>query len=303
MSPSFLIRDMIRDYFIPSSISEAAKLAATQDVTILAGGTDLMLQFEMGKVTLKDSSLMSLRKLDELRNISEKDGVIEIGALCTISELLNSELLQDVAPVLCDTALCFAGSQIRNTATLGGNICNASPAGDMIIPLLLLDGEITLSTWNGQTIENRMVTIDSFFVAPGKTKLEKRDILNSIRFRIPDNNSIAYFKKFGTRKSMDISVVSVGVSGKWEEGILSDTRVALGAVAPTPIRQREVEAILNEVSGNPFAEILKTILPRIKKTLETKVKPISDVRASAWYRNELLYKLLERILTDVAHKT
>ena len=150
----------IEAYAAPSSIEEAAKLAADGNATVFAGGTDLMLQAKSGAKTFSPL-LMNLRRVADMRGVSEDHDIVRIGGLTTVTDVLRDPLLRDSVPVLCETADKFASGQIRNSATIGGNICNASPAGDMIIPLLLLDAEVELLSWVDDEANWRLIPMQN----------------------------------------------------------------------------------------------------------------------------------------------
>lgn len=282
----------IEAYAAPTTVEEAAELLAGGEATVFAGATDLMLQTQSGAKAFSPT-LVNLRRVQSLRGTTEANGEIRLGALTTITDVLKDTLLRQSAPVLCDTADKFACGQVRNSATVGGNICNASPAGDMIIPLLLLDAEVELVSWVDDEANWRLIPLHNFFEGPGQTKLRPNEILTALKFRTPTSDFVAGFQKFGTRRSMDISTVSVGVGGRLNDGVLVDARVAFGAVAPTPIRGRETEAALE---GQKICDA--TIDAAVAKA-DIEISPISDVRGSAWYRRELIKTLTGRLLRDV----
>ena len=188
----------------------------------------------------------------------------------------------------------FASDQIRNAATIGGNICNASPAGDTIVPLLLLDAEVELACWQG-SVSLRKVALSDFFTGPGATVKASNELLTAVSFAQPAAGSVARFTKSGPRPALEISTVSAGISGVWANGALSGVRVALGAVAPTPLRARATEAFLE---GKPLDD--ETVAGAAETALSD-CAPIDDVRASAWYRNHLVQVYIERMLQDVCN--
>ncbi len=283
----------IKRYLVPDSLDEAVRAAAEGDVTFLAGGTDLMPQTRTGARSFS-STLINLKQVPELRGVSRENGGIRLGALTTVTDVLNDVVLRKAAPVLSQAADHFASDQVRNSATIGGNICNASPAGDMIIPLLLLGAVVELASWNGEAVGTRTMPLEEFFTGPGKTQREPGEILTAIRFPVPGEGFTARFVKFGTRPALDISVVSVGIAGVKENGTLRRVRAAFGAVAPVPVRGRNTEAALE---GKLLTS--DTIRQASEATQED-ISPISDVRASAWYRRELVRTLTTRILNDVS---
>jgi CO/xanthine dehydrogenase FAD-binding subunit len=286
------MKTAIEKYAVPHSLEEATRLLAEGKATLFAGGTDLLLQTRAGVKTFQPV-LININRIPELKGITRSNGKIRMGALTTITEILQSPVLREHAGVVCDAADCFAGGQVRNTATLGGNICNASPAGDMIIPLLLLDAEVELASWAEGKPESRRLPLDGLFTGPGTTRLEPNEILTHIELDVPEKTYVAGFEKFGTRPAMDIAVVSVGIAGLKDGGALRNVRVAFGAVAPTPLRGRKTEAA---IEGRPLDEERAADVGRIA---QEEISPISDVRGSAWYRREITGTLTQRLLRDV----
>lgn len=289
----------IEKYERPASLAEAVTLLREGGVTILAGGTDLMPQTQEG-VRAFQPVLMNINRIPELRGIEDGAQAIRIGALATITEILDSPLVRERLPVLAVVADCFASDQLRNWATMGGNVANASPAGDMIIPLLLLDAELELArAGENGNVRSRRMALKDFFTGPRQTRLESDEILAAIHVPRPKENFVAGFEKFGPRPALDISLVSVGIAGVRRggspEGALENARVAIGSVAPTPLRARQTEAALN---GRPLdAEAIGAVA----ETAAREINPISDVRGSAWYRREMVANITKRILRDVAN--
>ena len=297
MEVSDLPMNSIERYILPNSLEQALEVLSKGQATVLAGGTDLMPQTQAG-VRKFQPTLLNIRRLSELRGISESAGRISIGALTTVSDILESDLLKSSVPVLVQAADCFASVQIRNVATLGGNICNGSPAGDMIIPLLLLDAEVKLVSFNGagkNGVSYRTVPLKDFFEGPGQTRIARNEILASMDFNVPLKQTVGIFRKFGTRPALDISLVSVGVLAEKKNGALQRVRVAFGAVAPTPIRGYKTEVALE--GSKLDSKRIREIAAGIKE----EISPISDVRGSAWYREEVLTHLTEQVLYDVSH--
>jgi len=282
----------IERYSAPTRLEDAVRLVADGEATLLAGGTDLMPQTRSGVREFK-AHLVNIARVSALRGIGLEGSTIRVGALTTVTEILEAPVLREKAPVLVQTADRFASGQLRNTATLGGNICNASPAGDLIIPLLLLDAWVDLSSWTGGSLTERTLRLDEFFIGPGKTRLAPNEILTAFRFAVPPDDFVAVFEKFGTRPALDISVVSIGIAGRRADGVLRNVRVAFGAVAPVPLRGLETEAV---IEGQPLDDAL---LAEAARAAVEEIAPISDVRASAWYRTELIRTLMQRLLRDV----
>ena len=207
---------------------------------------------------------------------------------------LISELINKLAPVLVEAGDQFASNQIRNAASIGGNLCNASPAGDMSIPLLLLDASVELASWQNDKIQTRLLALNEFFTGPGKTVKEDHELLTAVIFDKPAANFIARFRKSGPRPALEISTVSVGIGGNLENGKFSNVRVAMGAVAPTPLRAKTTETTLENKTLD--GETIQAAVESASKD----ATPIDDIRASAWYRNHLVRVFTEEVLTYVA---
>lgn len=283
----------IENYVAPTSLEQAAEVLRGGEVTILAGGTDLMPQSHAGRVKFK-STLMNIRRIPELRGISAQGSEVRIGALTTITEMMGNELVRRHFPVLVEAGDHFASGQIRNAGTLGGNICNASPAGDTLVPLLVLDASVELVSKPNGTLHSRVVPLNDFFAGPGRTRREANELLAAVRLPVPRPGFVARFFKFGARPALDISAISIGLGGVVRDGLLSDVRVAFGAVAPTPVRGPATEKALEGRALTPDAIAAAAAAAR------DEVTPISDVRASAWYRKELIHNMTRRMLENVA---
>jgi len=281
----------IENYLAPTSVAEAVQALAAGDVVVLAGGTDLMLQLENKSA----ATLINICRINDLRGVSADGDQIRIGALTTVTDVLSDALIAEAAPVIAETANRFASNQIRNMATLGGNVCNASPAGDMIIPLLLLDAEVELSRWHDGALVTRSVALDAFFTGPGQTLRQPDELLTALSFARPAENFVAGFDKSGPRPALEISLVSVGVAGLLDDGGLSSPRIAYGAVAPTPIRARQAEAVLDGHAIND------DLIAAALAAADDDVTPITDVRASDWYRRHLVRVMTEEVLHHVAN--
>jgi len=283
----------IERYYSPQSLDEAAGLLANGGVTILAGGTDLMVQSHSGKVKFKPV-LMNIMRVGELRGISLKGGVIRMGALTTITDLLTDEVVRDQLPALREAADHFASDQIRNAGTVGGSLCNASPAGDVAPPLMVYNAEVELVSKPNGSMKVRTLPLAEFFTGPGRTRMEANELLAAVRVPLPAAGYVARFLKFGTRPALDISTISIAIGGVKKGKALHDVRVVLGAVAPVPLRAKSTEAAMEG------KELDTVLIDKVAKTAHDEIKPISDVRASAWYRQELVHNLVKRMLTDVA---
>ena len=280
-------------YIAPTSLDQAVACLKGGDVTIFAGGTDLTPQTQSGKVRFKQT-LMNIRHVPELGGIALEGGEIRIGALATITEIMDSPLVRQHLPVLVDACDHFASDQIRNAGTLGGNICNASPAGDTLIPLLVLDASVELACMRGAGLHKRSMPLSEFFIGPGKTRRAPDELLTAGRSPVPGPGHVARFHKLGTRPALDISTIAIGIAGTLKDGRLSDVRVAFGAVAPTPVRASLTEQALE---GQRLDE---TTIEKAADIARDEVTPIDDVRASAWYRKEMIHNITRRMLSHVS---
>ncbi|HEX6137486.1 MAG TPA: FAD binding domain-containing protein [Casimicrobiaceae bacterium] len=280
-------------YFAPASLDEALPLLRDGDATLLAGGTDLMPQAQAGRVRF-GGALVNLRHIAELQGVERTGATIRIGALATVAALMKSDLLRHHASVLVEACDHFASGQLRNAATIGGNICNASPAGDLLVPLLVLDAAVELVSMPGGARRSRLVRLRDFFTGPGRTVREPAELLAAVAVPVPPPEFVARFRKFGTRPALDIAAVSIGIGAARRNGVLAGVRVAFGAVAPTPLRAPRTEAALE---GH---RLDAATIAAAADVARDEVRPISDVRASEWYRRELIHNLTMRVLDDVA---
>jgi xanthine dehydrogenase FAD-binding subunit len=285
----------IESYVSPHTLEEAAGILSQGGVTILAGGTDLIPQVHSGKLKFKPV-LMNIRRVAELQGISLQGGMIRIGALASITDLLTSSIVRDKLPALAEAADHFASDQIRNAGTVGGSLCNASPAGDVAPPLMVYNAEVELvfkPNPNGG-MKVRTLPLAEFFTGPGRTRMQANELFAAVRVPVPKASYVARFVKFGTRPALDISTISIAIGGARRGRALHEVRVVLGAVAPVPLRAALTEAALEG------KELDAGLIDRVASTAHDEVKPISDVRASAWYRQELVHNIVKRMLTDVA---
>jgi len=283
----------IERYVAPETLEEAAAILSQGGATILAGGTDLMPQVHSGKLKFK-SVLMNIRRVGELQGIFMQGGMIRIGALATVTDLLTSDVVREKLPALTEAADHFASDQIRNAATVGGSLCNASPAGDVAPPLLVYNAEVELVCKPDSGMKVRTLPLAEFFTGPGRTRMEPNELLAAVRVPVPKAGYVARFVKFGTRPALDIAAISIAIGGVKKGRALHEVRVALGAVAPVPLRAALTEAVLEGKALDAG------LIDQVAAAARDEIKPISDVRASAWYRQELVHNIVKRMLTDVA---
>lgn len=283
----------IEHYLAPATLDEAAEALRGGEATILAAGTDLMLQAAEGRVAFK-RTLVNITRLAELKGISVGGGEIRLGALTTITELMENAEVQKHLPALVEAGDQFASDQLRNAATIGGNIANASPAGDMLVPFLIYDARVELASKPDGKLETRAVPMAEFFSGPGQTVARADEIVTAAILPLPPAGQWSTFYKFGVRPALDISTISFGLAGVREAGALVQVRVAFGAVAATPVRAAKTEAALEG------AKLDAESIARIAAVARDEIKPIDDLRASAWYRQEMMHNMIKRTLTNAA---
>ncbi len=261
------------EYYEPKSLGEALELLDRLggDAKVLAGGTDLLVKMKTG--ALRPKYIVNIKRIPGLRYIRLEEGVLRIGALTTWHDLEEDPVVERF-PALADAVKQMGGLQIRVMGTIAGNLCNASPAADAAPPLLVYDAEVVLASVKGV----RTVKLEDFFVGPGKTVMQPNELL--VEIRVPAKGGSSAFVKL-SRTSMDLAIASAAVYAEFEGEVVKEARVALGSVAPTPIRARKTEAVLKgrRVSEEGLIELLRTV--------SEEVNPITDVRASAWYRREV----------------
>ena len=275
------------DYLTPRTLEETLKALRLRrkGAQIIAGGTDLIPRIRSGSV--KPSILIDLRLL-KLNHITVERNFIRIGACATHTEFLESSSLSKYLPMLVETAKEIAGPPVRNRGTIGGNLVNASPAADFASPLLVYDARVALQNW----FEERVIPLEDFFVQPGKTVLKSDEMLTEIIIPSVPRDTGAKFIKLGKRKAMAIAVASVAVRLTVEKGVISIARIALGSVAPTPIRAKNAEAFL--VGKIPDEKIFA----EAGQIASSESSPISDIRASENYRKKMVSVLTRRALMD-----
>lgn len=272
------------DYFSPGELEEATRILADYgpEGRALAGGTDLLIRLKRRQWQVR--GVVSLKRIATLRHLS-LNGELRLGARVTLNDLIRSPLILEHFPVLAETAGTMAGVQVRSLATVGGNICNASPAADMAPPLIALDARVVIVGRDGE----RVIPLDEFFIGPGKSVLTPGELVRELAVPHDDSTRVAY-TKLEHREAMDIAIAGVGVSIKTEAQYCKDVRIVLGAVAPTPLRARQAEDFLRG------SELTEENIREAARIAAREAKPIDDVRGSAWYRREMVEVLTRRIL-------
>ena len=274
-------------YLEPTSLEDAIKLLAEhgKEAKVSAGNTDLLPNIRKG--VLAPRYLVGLGRIPGLTYLDQdEEGYLRVGAMTPLRELERSDLIRQSWTALAEAASCVGSVQIRNLATLGGNLCNASPAADTAPVLLLLDASVRLRGSSGE----RTIPLESFLVGPGVTCLEPAELLVEVRVPPVPQGASCVFLKHAIRQGPDCSLASGAALIVLEDGgeVISEARLALGAVAPIPLRVREAEVLL---VGH---KIVEDVLPRVIAAARERARPISDVRSSAWYRMVMVEILIRR---------
>jgi CO/xanthine dehydrogenase FAD-binding subunit len=271
------------DVCSPHTLELACRALADRNGRPIAGGTDLIPQ--MRAVRLAVERLVDLSRLHDLRFIKQEDGKLHIGALTTFTAMHTFPLLRERVSALAQAAALVGAVQTRNRGTVGGNIANASPAGDTLPPLLAMDATVTLFSVRGE----RLVPLAGLLLGPGETLIATDEILHHVSLPCLPAGAQSAYLRLGKRNGQAISIASAAVVLQLDgRERIEDARVALGAAAPTAIRCPECEAVLR---GARLSEDLATEAGRIAAQ---ECQPIDDVRATARYRRHVVGQLVRR---------
>ena len=286
MLPSF-------DLLTPQTLSEALEMLAkgTPGVVPLAGGTNVIVDLRSRRS--HPEALMDLGELAELQGIRVDDGYVIVGSGTTIAQLMANPLIAEHGSPLGEAAAALGNPLIRNLATVAGNLVDASPAADMAPPLLTLNAEVSLMSQES----TRTVPLQDFFVGPNETTLLPSELLVAIRWPIPPPHSAAAHHKIGLRKGTACAVISAAVRVEYDgSGSCRDARIALGAVAPKPVRAYAAEKVLHDQL------LTSEIISRAARLSTEATDPIDDIRSSATYRKRMAEALVSRLLTQVTSR-
>jgi carbon-monoxide dehydrogenase medium subunit len=278
-------------YVSPKTIEEVLKLLQQEKskACIVAGCSNVLPYIKDKKLPAK--LLLDISGIEELNYVKESEGKIYIGAGTTISDLINSKIIREECNVLYQAAEEFADPTVRNSATIGGNLSDASPAADVAPPLLVLDAVLEVESMDGK----REISLKDFFVGPRKTILHDDEMITSIKIKDDSINKNGCFIKLGLRQAMAISLATVALILEVEKDKVTDVRIAMGSIAPIPLRLIKVEGFLKNKKIND--ELIEEAVKKVRE----EVKPIGDVRASAEYRryvSGILFKRAFKKLTN-----
>jgi xanthine dehydrogenase small subunit len=271
----------------PRQLSEAYQLLTDGARRPIAGGTDLMVQIT-GELGEPPERVLDIWYLDELRGIRVDGDALVLGALTTYTEIRRSPIVAEFLPALAEAAATIGAAQIQNRGTLGGNVANASPAGDTLPILLATDAQIVLGSARGE----RSVAADEFWTAYRKTARADDELVLRVRIPLAPNREMR-FRKIGTRRAQAISKVVMALA--WHGDVdqpWTDVRLALGSVAATTIRAPQTEVVLE--GTRPTRESAD----RAAETLAGEIHPIDDVRSTADYRRAVASRVLHRLIRE-----
>jgi CO/xanthine dehydrogenase FAD-binding subunit len=276
------------DLVAPGTLDEALRLLLRHQgkAKIIAGGTDLIPKLR-GRQIAGPEFLIDLRKIPNLNFIECDERLLHIGALTTLRTIETSSIIREKFNLLFQAAQSVGSIQVRNRGTIAGNICNAVPSADLAPALLVLEARLRLAGSKGQ----RTVGIGDFFVGPNKTVLSAGEVLTEIQIPNLPHHAKALYLKLSPRSAMDLAVVGVAVLTNLEQGLCREVRIALGAVAPTPIRASRAEKIMQGQKVSP------ELIEQTAQAAAGESRPIDDHRASAEYRREMVKVLTRRALT------
>ncbi len=280
---------MNKNYYRPKTISDAVEILNEHGsrLKMIAGCTDISVARQ--EKMLNCISFLDLSYIDELKGICEADGYIHIGAMTTHRDISRSELVHKSGDVLAQAVATIGSPLIRNLATIGGNISHASPSGDSIPPLMVLNGEFCLT----KTSSQRWIPATKYFTGPGKTIRADDELLTAIRFRPTAGDYFHLWQKLGQRKALACSKASMAFVALLKDGVISDARIACGAVAPTVVRCPGTQEFLEG------RKLDNETVDRAVQLVMTEVKPIDDLRSTGEYRTHAVGCLLDKALRSL----
>jgi len=277
------------EYFAPTTLEEAQSLLRQpgKKIRMIAGGTDLFLKLK--DRLIETDWLVDITRIQRLHCIREDENQgLRIGATTSIRALEKSTLIQKKYPPIFQAARLLGSIAIRNVGTIGGNLCNAAPSAEMAPVLIGLSARAKILTLQ----EEKILPLEDFFIGPGQTVLAERDLLTEIQVPPMPQTSEGVYLKHADRGSIDLAVVGVAAILTLEKGICRNVKIVLGAVAPKPMRAKKAEEIL---LGKPIED---TQIEKASKIAAEESKPISDLRASAAYRREIVEVLTRKAIRE-----
>lgn len=273
------------EYFKPKSLDEAISLLGKYGDTakVLAGGTDLLIDIKLRRI--KSDYLVDITGIAELKGITSDEKGLRIGATTLQSEIVGSQLIQDKYVTLFEAVGEMATTQVRNIATIGGNLCTASAGADTAPPLLVLEAKVEIASQSGR----RTVPLEEFFTGPGQTVLKAGELLTAILIPAPSPHMGTSFIRI-SRTASDLPQLNAAVALKTDNSMCKEVKIALGAVAPTPIRARKAEAILKN------RELNQDAIEEAANMVAEEINPRTSVRSTSEYRKDVAIVITKRAL-------
>ena len=275
----------LKKHIKANSVDEAIELLMENpDAKLIAGGTDVLIKLRDGKPGF--SELVDIHDLKELKVIrQDEENNILIGSGATFIDIIQSDIISNNLPMLCEAAQSVGGPQIRNLATIGGNVCNGVTSADSAPSLFALNAVLEIQ---GQGTK-RQVPIADFYLGPGKVDLKKGEVLTTFKITVENYQKyFGHFYKYAMRNAMDIATIGCAVSLKTKNYILTDFRIAYGVAGPVPIRCPKTESMsINK-------KVCKTLLDEIAQTIEDDVSPRTSWRATREFRMHIIKELSKR---------
>ena len=277
------------DLEAPKTLDDILRLLAREPGVWkpIAGGTDLMVLFEAGQ--LRHRNLLSLSRIPELRGITASETHVTLGALTTYTEIQQSELMRREFPLLVKAASWTGAVATQNRGTLAGNIANGSPAADSPPALLVYDADVVLLSER----DPRWVRYSHFHTGYKINLMEPDEIISHISLPRTTAGCVHYLRKVGTRKAQAISKVALAGLAKVNDGLMEHIRIALGSVAPMPMRCHQTEAVLQD------RMLDRAAIEEAMSAIVAEISPIDDIRSTAEYRKRVAVNLLEEFLTSL----
>ncbi len=279
------------EYFRPRSLKEALDFLALHgsEASVLAGGTDLMILIRRGEVNSK--FVMDISRLDELKTVQRTDATILVGAALTYTEIINSDVVKELAPVLVEAAGYVGSVQIRNVGTLGGNAANASPAADSIPPILVHNGRVVIQSASSE----RIVPLQHFIVGPYRTDLNPNELITGFQLDTVDGDHRYGFERIARRKALAIARINAAAMARLDStGVIEDLRLSVGSITPQPTRMSAAENHLKGRRPN-----IATIQEAAEIVTQEMIRK-SGIRPSTEYKKPavegLVIKALSRVL-------
>jgi len=273
------------EYFKPKSPDEAISLLGKygDKAKVLAGGTDLLIDIKLRRI--KSDYLIDITGIAELKGITSDERGLRIGATTLQSEIVGSQLIQDKYVTLFEAVGKMGTTQIRNIATIGGNLCTASAGADTAPPLLVLEAEIEIASKSGR----RTVPLEEFFTGPGQTVLKAGELLTAILIPATSPHTGTSFIRI-SRTASDLPQLNAAVALKTDNSMCKEVKIALGAVAPTPIRARKAEAILKN------RELNQDAIEEAANMVVGDINPRTSIRSTSEYRKDVAIVITKRAL-------